>query len=158
MRLPYTLVLASASPRRSSLLSQANLPFTVVVSSFDEAEIRPQKQSLGAAAYVELSAQYKARAVASESGVEGPMVVLGCDTVVASPGGSILEKPTSKAEAAEVRLVLSSVESKSLMILLALLLASLVAPSIPQWYNPQGAHWRVNDNIMGGGGDLEPGH
>ena len=99
MRIPFTLVLASQSPRRSSLLTQALLPFTIKVSSFDEASIRPQKQSLGAVAYVSLSAHSKASDVCSDTGVDGPWVVLGCDTVVASPSGAILEKPTSEEEA-----------------------------------------------------------
>ena len=92
------LVLASASPRRKELLTQAGLTFTVEPSEILEDILAKET----AADYVSRLAEEKARAVferlkaAKDDG--DPLVVLGADTCVLSEG-EILGKPRSRDEA-----------------------------------------------------------
>jgi len=86
-----TLVLASASPRRTELLARITSNFIVVPSEADEKAFgSPDEQAMGAALA-------KARSVASRN----PGVIIGADTIVLLDG-RILGKPTSKAEAREM--------------------------------------------------------
>ncbi|MCH2107516.1 MAG: Maf family protein [Planctomycetes bacterium] len=94
------LVLASASPRRRRLLSEAGFEFEVLVSGVDEShDLEKEPEEVA----VEL-ARRKAVAVAEDCR-GGDVLCLGADTVVAIPGGerwSFLGKPADAAEAREM--------------------------------------------------------
>ncbi|MGD1083354.1 MAG: Maf family protein [Verrucomicrobiota bacterium] len=89
-----TLILASASPRRSELLRQLRPRFQVVSS--DAKEIHPQNLSAGELA--QLNAYRKARAVSKKF---PDAVVLGVDTLV-SLDGRVFGKPRTLAEAGQM--------------------------------------------------------
>ena len=91
-----TVVLASASPRRTELLGQAGIRHVVIPSSCEEtiSSVVPEE------VVMELSAQ-KAEDVYAAYEKEHPdeeFVVIGADTVVAS-GKEILGKPKSEEDA-----------------------------------------------------------
>ncbi len=109
------LILASASPRRREILSQAGIPFTVQVADFDEESV--QKKLAASffgntkgnwfagtgdedypARYVKALALGKAQDVFMKNAGEVGVVVLGADTVVAHRG-EILNKPMDIADA-----------------------------------------------------------
>lgn len=86
------LVLASASPRRQSLLAEAGYRFEVVPADVDEslpAGLTPADAAVAIALR-------KAEAVARLRPGE---VVLGADTIVVAPGPKILGKPADEADA-----------------------------------------------------------
>lgn len=85
------LILASASPRRSELLRQVGLSFSIHPSTVNEEEVYEEDPIL----LVELLAQMKARQVAEELG-EG--IVLGADTIVVL-GQEVLGKPQDDLDA-----------------------------------------------------------
>ncbi|MEV8513905.1 Maf family protein [Dactylosporangium sp. NPDC051484] len=88
-----TFILASASPARRRLLTQAGIEPKVVVSGVDESVVATDD----AATLAGTLAALKARAVvASLTGTDA--LVLGCDSVLAFDG-EILGKPGSAAEA-----------------------------------------------------------
>ncbi|XP_077745063.1 putative bifunctional dTTP/UTP pyrophosphatase/methyltransferase protein isoform X1 [Canis aureus] len=93
------VVLASASPRRREILSQAGLRFEVVPSRFKETL---DKASFPAPyAYAMETAKQKALEVAArmyQKDLRAPDVVIGADTIV-TVGGLILEKPVDKQDA-----------------------------------------------------------
>ncbi len=103
------LILASASPRRRELLTQAGFEFLVEPASLDETAL-PQES---AAAYVQRLAVEKAQAVlARHPNPREPAVVLAADTAVVVPGlaeqgGEILGKPVHAADAARMLTLLS---------------------------------------------------
>jgi septum formation protein len=71
----HRLVLASASPVRRRVLCEAGFAPEVIVSGVDEDDV------VGPTAQVaEVLAERKARAVADQ--LDGPAIVLGCDTVL----------------------------------------------------------------------------
>lgn len=86
------IILASASPRRSELLQQAGIRFSVAVSETDE-----QIDETNPVRVVEQLALRKAEAVAAL--MEEEAVVIGADTVVCI-GERILGKPRDRQEAA----------------------------------------------------------
>ncbi len=92
------LILASASPRRRELLTQAGLTFRVESADIDEA-MQPGES---AATYVQRLAVEKAAAVwARYKDVEDdgdPVTVLGADTTVVCQG-EVLGKPVDQADA-----------------------------------------------------------
>jgi septum formation protein len=88
------IILASSSPRRRELLSQAGIPFEVVVSGCDEAEVPGE----GPQAMVERLALLKAETVARE---HPEAVVIGADTTVWIDDRA-LGKPESAAAASEM--------------------------------------------------------
>ncbi|MFP5231213.1 MAG: Maf family protein [Acidobacteriota bacterium] len=101
------LILASASPRRRSLLAQAGVRCEVIPAEIDETQ-RPGETPI---AYVERLALEKARAIHA---LHPEAAVLGADTTVAmsAPPGShgeeiILSKPADLAEAERMLLALS---------------------------------------------------
>jgi septum formation protein len=100
------LILASASPRRHELLSQAGLKFTVVAANINE-DLLPNE---AAAAYVQRLAEEKAQAVwnlhRSAVTAEDPLIVLGADTCVVCEG-DILGKPVNSADARRMLELLS---------------------------------------------------
>jgi septum formation protein len=84
------LVLASQSPRRSEILRQAGIPFTVRVAAVDETPLVGEKPK----DYVVRLAELKALAVPA-----GPdEIVLGADTTVVVDG-EMLGKPADAADA-----------------------------------------------------------
>ena len=88
------IVLASASPRRSELMTLAGFRFDVICADIDE--IVPEK-ALPQEVVMSLALQ-KAQAVAKD---HRKSAVVGSDTVVALDG-KILGKPRSEKEAAEM--------------------------------------------------------
>jgi septum formation protein len=90
-----TLILASASPRRRDLLTQAGLRFDVLPAAIDET-LHPGESPT---AYVQRLALEKAQAIHA---LHPKATVLGADTTVVLDNGAaqqILNKPTSLAEA-----------------------------------------------------------
>jgi septum formation protein len=100
------LILASASPRRHELLSQAGLKFTVVAANINEDRLPNE----AAAAYVQRLAEEKVQAVwnlnKSLDTEEDPLVVLGADTCVVCDG-NILGKPADSSDARRMLELLS---------------------------------------------------
>ncbi len=93
------VVLASASPRRREILTQAGIPFTVCPAhGAENAPDAPPDEVVKA-----LAAQ-KAREVAAVT--DGPAAVIGADTVVFA-GGRILGKPADADAAREMLRLLS---------------------------------------------------
>jgi len=96
------LILASASPRRRELLTQAGLQFVVEPADIDETPLPGE----AAAAYVQRVATEKAQAVCAAWRTRGsePFTVLAADTAVVLPdalgeAGTILGKPMHAADA-----------------------------------------------------------
>ncbi len=90
------LILASASPRRRELLTQAGLDFEVRAADIDETPLPGE----AAAAYVERLAIEKAQAVcALYDKATTPVTILAADTTVVLPDGAILGKPANAADA-----------------------------------------------------------
>jgi septum formation protein len=94
-----SLILASASPRRSELLRAAGIPHDIVISAVDESVFGDEAPD----AYVCRLAEAKAMAVASRA--HGRMV-LGADTAVVIDG-QILGKPADAADASRMLRLLS---------------------------------------------------
>lgn len=93
------LVLASASPRRRELLTQAGFDFTVDPASIPE-DPRPGENPV---AYVTRLAREKAQAVYAKRGAQSAdAIVLGADTTVVAPNGEILGKPADESDAARM--------------------------------------------------------
>lgn len=86
------LILASASPQRKTLLAGLGVSFSVIPSGVDEsacAEADPGRRAL-------LLSTLKARDVA---GKNPEAFVIGCDTLVVAPDGTLLEKPRNENDA-----------------------------------------------------------
>jgi septum formation protein len=100
------LILASASPRRRELLTQAGLGFTVEAADLNEDRMPNE----AAAAYVQRLAEEKAHAVwtlhQNADTPEDPLIVLGADTCVVCDG-QILGKPVDTADARRMLELLS---------------------------------------------------
>lgn len=100
------LILASASPRRRELLTQAALHFTVEAADLNEERLPDE----AASAYVQRLAVEKAQAIWSRHQAEDtaadPLIVLGADTAVVSEG-NILGKPANAADARRMLQLLS---------------------------------------------------
>lgn len=85
-------ILASASPQRKSLLEELGVRFTVIPSGVRESacdERDPVRRA-------EVLAQWKARDVAH---LHPERLVIGCDTLVVSAEGHVLEKPADSEDA-----------------------------------------------------------
>jgi septum formation protein len=97
------LVLASASPRRRELLTQAGFSFEVQAADIDES-VHPGEDPI---AYVTRLAREKAEAVfALRAGSDQSLTVLGADTTVCVDK-QILGKPESPEDAARMLRLLS---------------------------------------------------
>ena len=96
------LVLASSSPRRKELLTQAGFTFRVHASSVPE-EYRDSEDPI---AFATRLARTKAQTVFTELVTQDyetdPPLVLGADTIVVSPTKKILGKPTDANDAARM--------------------------------------------------------
>jgi septum formation protein len=101
------LVLASASPRRKELLTQAGFTFTIAPAAIPE-DPMPGESPI---AYVVRLAREKAQAVYSQLSAQNneddPLLVLGADTTVVAPNGEILGKPSDPGDAARILSLLS---------------------------------------------------
>lgn len=90
-----SLILASSSPQRRKLLEGLGVTFEIVPSQYAEEshpETDPAKRSV-------VLAEMKAKDVAAHR--PGTWVI-GCDTLVVAPDGTLLEKPRDMAEAREM--------------------------------------------------------
>ncbi len=97
------LILASASPRRRELLTQAGFTFTIEPADLNENPL-PEEP---AAAYVQRLAVEKAQAVCARHTAESEsFTVLGADTCV-TIDGQIFGKPLSPADAERMLTTLS---------------------------------------------------
>lgn len=85
-------VLASRSPQRKALLAGLGVTFSVVPSTVDEAPCTEPDFALRALRL----AREKA---ADVHGRVSDSVVIGCDTLVVAPDGTLLEKPVDAADA-----------------------------------------------------------
>ena len=91
----FRLILASASPRRRELLTQARYIFDIEAADIDETPRGNEPPS----AYVERLAAEKAGAILKKHAeFHGRLVVLGADTTVVCDG-EILGKPTDAEDA-----------------------------------------------------------
>jgi septum formation protein len=98
-----TLILASASPRRRELLTQAGYRFEVQPSSIPESR-RPGEDAIRFATRL---AREKAEEVfARHQPSTAPIMVLGADTVVVCDG-EVMGKPADAADATRMLLLLS---------------------------------------------------
>jgi septum formation protein len=91
MKLGVSLILASASPRRRELLTQAGVAFHILPANIDES----RKPNEAPADFVQRLALEKAQAVLA---LRPEAVVLGADTTVVLDG-NVLNKPDNIAEA-----------------------------------------------------------
>lgn len=92
MKLPENIVLASASPRRQSILTEMGVPFEVIIHSIDE-DFPSHLNRHEVAVYL---AEKKAAAYHSE--INSGKTVITADTIVCL-GNAILNKPANKTEA-----------------------------------------------------------
>jgi len=90
-----TLILASGSPRRKDLLSEAGYQFVVQPSPADELD----DPDIDVVTLTGKNAELKAAAIEPESGAD--VVILGADTLVAIDGEA-LGKPADMAAAADM--------------------------------------------------------
>ena len=103
------LILASASPRRRELLTQAGFTFTVEPADLNETPLADE----AAAAYVQRLAVEKAQAVCALHRADAePAFILAADTAVVlvpppEEGSEILSKPANAADAARMLFLLS---------------------------------------------------
>jgi septum formation protein len=97
------LYLASASPRRRELLGLLGVNFTVVVSRFNESTLSHITEP---AEYVLRAAESKAAEVAKRR----VGIILGVDTDVVAPDGTIMGKP---ADAEDAKRILRSLSGKT---------------------------------------------
>ena len=92
---PFRLILASASPRRRELLTQAGYIFDIEAADIDETP----REGEGPAEYVKRLAEEKAGAVfAKHASFHGKLIVLGADTTVVCDD-EILAKPEDAEDA-----------------------------------------------------------
>ncbi|MGC8549545.1 MAG: Maf family protein [Acidobacteriaceae bacterium] len=104
------LVLASASPRRRELLTQAGFQFDVAAAEINE-DPRPEENPI---ACVTRLAREKAEVIARlpEYAAHPDAVVLGADTTVVAPSGEMLAKPQNDADAARMLRLLAGATHK----------------------------------------------
>ncbi len=93
------LVLASASPRRSEILTSVGWPYTTVVPDIDESERPGESPDV----YVQRLAEEKARSIAAS---HRERLVLGADTTVVIDG-TIIGKPVDMDDAQRMLALLS---------------------------------------------------
>ena len=99
---PYSLVLASSSPRRAQLLQSVGIPFTLAPSLFEEPAPTESEQNQPAQ-YVEKLARCKAAScsIGNLPLLPHAPLILAADTIVWHEG-SILGKPRDEAEARDM--------------------------------------------------------
>ena len=129
-----SLILASSSPRRRSLLAGCGIPFRVIPAAIDE---RPRPHE-AAAAYVRRLALSKAESVARR---HPRCVVLGADTTV-SIDGRLLGKPLDGQDA---RRMLSQLNGRRHEVLTGVAVLSVETPAD---VSPQGASEVVVSQVL----------
>lgn len=97
--MPSELILASASPRRARILEALGVRFRQVRSGVEEVHDARDPQGGAVAAALQ-----KARAVAD---AYPQFTVIGADTIVVVPEGTILGKPADREEAMRMLMLLS---------------------------------------------------
>lgn len=99
---PYSLILGSSSKSRASILSNANIKFTVKVADIDEKAIGDRAEGSDPSSLVLQIARAKVKALFMKGLIpsDKPYLVIACDQV-ALWQGKIREKPTSEKEARE---------------------------------------------------------
>jgi septum formation protein len=103
------LVLASASPARLQLLKAAGIPADVIVSGVDESAVQADRPDTLSGTLARLKAEAVAARLRQQASqtppdtrpIQGRVLVLGCDSVLAF-GGRVLGKPDD-ADDAEAR-------------------------------------------------------
>ena len=95
-----TLILASQSTARRAMLEAAGVPHEALAAQVDEesAKASLKAEGIGARDLADALAELKARKVSTHN---PRALVLGCDSVVALDDGTLLDKPTSREDAAE---------------------------------------------------------
>lgn len=111
------IILASASPRRSELLSQLGLQFTIKAANIDEG--RRNKEP--ANQYVLRMAQEKAVMVFNGLEIKSNKIVIGADTCIAL-GKTVLGKPKDEANA---RAILKKLSGRTHRVLSSVCLVAL---------------------------------
>jgi septum formation protein len=99
------LILASSSPRRKQLLTQAGYRFEVIPANIPEHRLPKEEPG----AFVTRLAREKARFVfdnLARAGKAGELLVLGADTIVVAPD-EVLGKPVDDEDAARMLRLLS---------------------------------------------------
>ncbi len=92
------LVLASSSPRRAELLTQAGFAFTTYPADISE----QRRLSEDPTSFALRLAREKAEAVYNSLPSDANLLVLGADTIVIAPDGSVLGKPADPEDAARM--------------------------------------------------------
>lgn len=92
------LVLASRSASRRAMLEAAGVPFEAVAPQVDEDAAKAALAGAGPRDLADALAELKALKVSARV---PDALVLGSDSVVALPDGSLLDKPASREEAAD---------------------------------------------------------
>jgi len=97
------IFLASSSPRRKELLTLAGVEFEIKIPDVDEAQFPHESpvQMVKRLAFEKASTVWR-----NELGPGESRIVLAADTTVVSAKGKVLGKPTTKAEAIEMILLL----------------------------------------------------
>ncbi|MBS5449599.1 MAG: septum formation inhibitor Maf [Coriobacteriia bacterium] len=98
------MILASSSPRRFQLLSEAGIDFRVVPSDYDESQLRSEPHT--PEALVMQLARRKAFSVAESAAKKGEPVI-GADTIVVVDE-NVLGKPRDEADARDMLFSLSN--------------------------------------------------
>lgn len=88
----YTVILASASIARSQVLDRVGLPHTRYPSTLNESEVEIRTPVERARTLALLKAE-------EVSALYADAIVIGCDTLIESVTGEILEKPKDEADA-----------------------------------------------------------
>jgi septum formation protein len=112
-RLPPTIVLASASPRRRELLAQIGVPHVVLAADMDESPLPGESPAALAARLA------RSKAIAGRARDGGARAALGADTVVVLDG-QVFGKPE---DAADARRMLHALSGRAHRVLTAIALA-----------------------------------
>ena len=94
------LILASQSPSRRAMLTDAGVPFEAMAAAVDEESAKLALRASGTSPRDLADALAELKAV-KLSGREPQALVLGSDSLVALADGRILDKPASREEAAD---------------------------------------------------------
>ncbi len=91
------LILASQSASRRAMLEAAGVPFTAQSAGVDEEAVKAALSHLNGRDLADALAEMKAIKVSQRF---PEALVLGCDSTVTAPDGRLIDKTTSRAEAA----------------------------------------------------------
>jgi septum formation protein len=93
-----SLILASQSPSRRAMLAAAGVAHEAMAPGVDEDALKAglRADGLDARQLADALAEFKARRL---SGRFPQAIILGCDSTVAAPDASIIDKPADRAEA-----------------------------------------------------------